>query len=207
MLVYYKEAVRAVGEEGGTAREVAEKVKELHPEFIEQKNGGVRQVADEIGSIFISRNSYERDGYIAIRDCSPMRVVFNSDVPDVESAEDDYSRSDLTEDALREMTPADLARLKLFKELSKLITIAGLKVDVDHATSLHEGRTDAHTPDNLQLLTASHNRKKSKCSIPRLSWEQQEDYILRAAALEKSIGLRIDISAIVVYLKALKTIY
>jgi len=210
---YYKTAIRSFNGEDRTPADIADKVKELFPEFVENKHNGINQIKAEIGSAFITKMSYEHEGYIANRKAKPkMMVRYDSNIIDDTDDNDDnddndeqYDRNKQIEISLRELSDTDVARLKGFKEIARLISIAGLKLDIDHAKSLRD-KGKEH-PDNLHFLTSSHNRKKNKKSVKRMTYKEQHDYITDNIKMEIRTGGEIDKNAITVYMKMLKAIY
>jgi hypothetical protein len=88
-----------------------------------------------------------------------------------------------------------------------MLNKAGLKVVLEHAESLLEGREAAHHPDNIQILSSGDNQRKSSKSCTRFTYDEQSAYLMNEVKTLKRIGVSTNENMVVVILEMLKVIW
>ncbi len=212
----YRFAIRSFDMElGCTTKEVTAKIYEIFPEWAEEKQEKSKrknQINAEINSAFVAIGI---TGFRCDKSVKPARIYYNSiddecedsiaDSPEAEEAA--YDRSIVISNAVETMPIEDNNRMDLFGYVRDMLNKTGLKVDLDHSTSLLEGRESSHHPDNMQILTASANRTKNSKSCDRFSFEEQSDYLLYKAKIGNRLGGSINVDMVERLLVILKTIW
>jgi hypothetical protein len=176
-----------------TAGEWALKVAELYPAVLEkankqaenQKNDttGMRELTARIHSN-VSRGAYE--GMIEI-DMEERPRRFRYALPDeIEKRIDEELDEEMASLTRAERIRKDYESLSTYERyrIQELEAIAKAfngyfktDLEVDHAQSLMGDNPGRHHPDNLQLISKTHNRIKSKKNWERMSLEKQLEYL------------------------------
>ena len=176
-----------------TAAEWALKVAELYPKILEeaeeqakgQKNEttGMRELTARIHSN-VSRGAYK--GEIEVDTSERPRKFRYATKEELDRIEEEELQEEMEELTRAERIRRDFQDLNIHERyrLEEMEAIAKTfnhyfktDLEVDHATSLFEG--GRHHPDNMQIISKTHNRIKSKSSWNRMSLEKQIEYLRR----------------------------
>ena len=209
----YSTAIRSFGEYGCSNREAVAKVKELYPKWSVQKQKNAahpHQISAEIGS-FVSTQRRGTFDFRYDKTVRPARIYYIGDdvanpiPPDTKEAI--FKRSQVVSDAEESMSIEDNNRMDLLGSIRDMLNKAGLKVVLEHAESLLEGREAAHHPDNIQILSNGDNQRKSSKSCKRFTFKEQSAYLMNEVKTLKRIGVSVNEHMVTTVLEMLKTIW
>jgi len=178
-----------------TGGEWALKVTEVYPDLLEKANEqaqgqatpttGMRELTARIHSA-IGRGAY--DGQIEI-DASerPRKIRYATEdeiqkhvTEDLDEEMESLTRAQKIRKEYDELSDFDRYRILEFESIAKAFnSYFKTDIEVDHAQALMGDIPGHHHPDNLQLLSRTHNRIKSKASWERLSLEKQLEYLYK----------------------------
>jgi len=186
-----------------TVGEWALKVADLYPELLEnaerqaqeQKNDttGLRELMRRISSN-ITRGAYE--GKIEIdTSYQPRRVKYIEEEEAKKHAEEEFnneleslSRAERIRQDYESLSPYQRYRLQEFDAIAKTFNhYFKTDLEIDHAQSLMGTPPGKHHPDNLQLISRTHNRIKSKKSWKRMSLEEQIRYLEKMISYHQTL--------------------
>lgn len=178
-----------------TSGEWALKVTELYPDLLEKANEqarnqkidttGMRELTARIASA-IARGAYE--GKIEIDATERPRKIRFATEEEIQKHVDeelDEEMASLTRAQKIKKEYDDLSDFEKYR-IQELESIAKAfnsyfktDLEVDHAQALMADIPGIHHPDNLQLLSKTHNRIKSKASWKRMDLEKQLEYLYK----------------------------
>lgn len=176
-----------------TGGEWALKVVEIYPDLLEKANEqaqnqmnettGLRELTARIASA-IARGAYE--GQIEI-DASerPRKIRYATEeeiqkhvTEELDEEMESLTRAQKIRKEYDELSDFDKYRILEFESIAKAFnSYFKTDLEVDHAKALMGNMPGKHHPDNLQLLSKTHNRIKSKSSWDRLNLERQLEYL------------------------------
>lgn len=176
-----------------TTGEWALKVTELYPDLLEKANEqarnqkidttGMRELTARIASA-IARGAYE--GKIEIDASERPRKIRYATEDEIQKHADEeldeemesLTRAQKIRKEYDELGDYDRYRIQEFELIAKAFnSYFNTDLEVDHAQALMGVNPGKHHPDNLQLLSKTHNRIKSKTSWDRMSLEKQLEYL------------------------------
>ena len=198
----YIEALKEIGD-WATAGEWALKVAEMYPDIMEnaneqaknQKNDttGMRELTARLHSN-VSRGAYE--GKIEI-DMDERPRKFRYALPeDIEKRIDEeldeemacLTRTERIKKDYESLSTYDKYRIQELEAIAKAFnSYFKTDIEVDHAQSLMGDNPGRHHPDNLQLISKTHNRIKSKKSWERMNLEKQLEYLEKMMAYHEMV--------------------
>lgn len=193
----YLEALKQV-EGWVTGGEWALKVAEVYPDLLEKANEqargqatpttGMRELTARINSS-IGRGAYE--GKIEIDATEYPRKIRYATEEEIQKHVDEeldeemesLTRSQKIRKEYDELSDFDKYRIQELESIAKAFNYYfKTDLEVDHAQALMGDIPGIHHPDNLQLLSKTHNRIKSKASWDRMSLEKQLEYLYKMKA-------------------------
>lgn len=178
-----------------TSGEWALKVSELYPDLLEKANEqarnqkidttGMRELTARIASA-IARGAYE--GKIEIDATERPRKIRFATEEEIQKYVDEeldeemasLTRAQKIRKEYDELSDFDKYRIQELEFIAKAFnSYFKTDLEVDHAQALMGDIPGIHHPDNLQLLSKTHNRIKSKASWERMSLEKQLEYLYK----------------------------
>ncbi len=212
----YLEALKA-SNEWVTASEWAQKVAELYPEILEeaevqargQKNDttGMRELTARIHSN-IKRGAYD-DSIEIDKSERPrkFRYIPKEELRRLEEEElqEELSRAERIRQDIQHLNSHEKYRIDEMGLIAKAFNqYFKTDLEIDHARSLSNG--GKHHPDNMQLISKTHNRIKSQKSWTRMSKEKQIEYLEKLKDYH-SVLFQIDESIFDALIARLKQVY
>jgi hypothetical protein len=193
-----------------TISEWAQKVALLNPDLIEKANRqaagqkqettGLREIAARLSSQ-TSRGAFGNNIEIDVSE-RPKRVRWVSteeaqknEDQELEEDLEPLGRDQIIKTQEQEFSLRERYRSNEFDAVARQFNLMfETDFEVDHAKAiLNKIQPGQHHPDNFQILTKSHNRKKNATNWKRFSLVEQIDYIKSVIATQKIISKNADI--------------
>ncbi len=178
-----------------TSGEWALEVAELYPDLLEKANEqarnqkidttGMRELTARIASA-IARGAYEDKIEIDATE-RPRKIRFSTEEEIQKHVDEELdeemaslTRAQKIRKEYDELNDFDKYRIQELESIAKAFnSYFKTDLEVDHAQALMGDIPGIHHPDNLQLLSKTHNRIKSKASWERMSLEKQLEYLYK----------------------------
>jgi hypothetical protein len=223
----YLETLRVIND-WTTVSEWAVKFGELHPDLLEKAHNealnhkkpstGLREIAARIGS-WISTGDFEQ--WVQVDDSErPRKVRYISPeeatkivVKEIEEDVEPLNRAERIFEHEKSLTQKEKYRVAEIFDIAKTTSrMFRLDFEVDHAQAiLSETNPGKHHPDNLQILTKSHNVRKNNSNWVRFTFEEQIDYMKSVIKVQKIVehkmALELDDALIENIISRLKLVY
>ena len=188
----YLEAIKSL-EDWATVMECAIRVSEMYPELLEEaeiqasnqsrKTNGIGALTAIIAGRISSKSL---KNVLVDNSFKPRKVKFVSEdeqnisiEEDIKSDVEPLTRIEKIKSDLSQLTEYEKYRIEEIETVTKSLNkYFSLDLEVDHSYALfNDEKQGYHHPDNLQILTKSHNGKKSKKNWEKFKIEEQVEYI------------------------------
>lgn len=205
-----------------TGGEWALRVAEVYPDLLEKANEqaqgqatpttGMRELTARIHSS-IGRGAYE--GKVEIDTTErPRKIRYATEEEiqkhvdeELDEEMDSLTRTQKIKLDYETLSNYDKYRIQELESIAKTFnSYFKTDIEVDHSKALMGDTPGMHHPDNLQLLSRTHNRIKSKSSWERMSLEKQLEYIERMMEYHKLV-FQIDEGILASLVDRIKKIY
>jgi hypothetical protein len=175
-----------------SARDIKTKIETIEP----GKFDNIEKINSAYAAINARSMSLVKDGelvFVKNKEDGVFKFSLNSDenIRKIEEQEEkiineEVTRKEKEKVAERKWTDFEIYRSETFNNFRDYLnkTITMVSFDLDHAKTMKEYGSEAHTPDNFQIITKRTNVKKSSKSTTRMTAMEQKELIVGLLEME-----------------------